>query len=55
MAMPMQMPPMAIRTHIRISRIRMMIFVDFFILIQSFQNESGKRSTGWHKYNTRIL
>ena len=37
MAMPMHMPPMAIRTHIRISRTRMMIFVDFFIIFNPFR------------------
>ena len=36
MAMPMLMPPMAIRMHIRISTIRMMIFVDFFMLCYPF-------------------
>ena len=55
MAMPMVIPPIAIRMHIRISMIRMMIFVDFFISFQSFQNEVGQKLTGWHKYNTRNL
>ena len=37
MAIPMQMPPMAIRMHIRISRTRIMIFVDFFIIFNPFR------------------
>ena len=55
MAIPMQIPPMAIRMHIRISSIRIMILVDFFIFIQSFQNEGGYLLNGWAKYNTRNL
>ena len=54
-AIPMEIPPMAIRMHIRINMIRIMIFVDFFISFLSFQNESGHSMTGWHKYNTRNL
>ena len=36
MAMPMLIPPMAIRMHMRISMIRIMIFVDFFISSNPF-------------------
>ena len=39
MAMPMEIPPMAIRIHIRISKTRMMIFVDFFISVYPFRME----------------
>ena len=39
MAMPMLMPPMAIRMHIRIRTIRMMIFVLFFMIQVSFRDQ----------------
>jgi hypothetical protein len=35
--MPMEIPPIAISIHIRISTISMMIFVDFFIVIYPFK------------------
>ena len=38
-AIPIEIPPMAISMHIRISTIRMMIFVDFFISLHPFRVE----------------
>ena len=38
-AIPMEIPPMAIRMHIRISTTKMMIFVDFFISLHPFRME----------------
>ena len=36
-AIPIEIPPIAIRMHIRISTTSMMIFVDFFIAIYPFK------------------
>ena len=36
-AIPMEIPPMAISIHIRISTTKMMIFVDFFIAVHPFR------------------
>ena len=35
----MEIPPMAMRMHIRISTIKMIIFVDFFISLYPFRME----------------
>jgi hypothetical protein len=41
MAIPMEIPPITISTHIRISIIRIMIFVDFFIAVDPFRMDAS--------------
>ncbi len=38
-AIPMEIPPIAMRMHISISTIKMIIFVDFFISLHPFRVE----------------